>query len=348
METLEITQEKVLTPDHIVQIGSSFWASRTVLAAVKLELFTLLGDNAISGENIGQHLNLHPRSLYDFLDALVSLGFLEREGLKETAIYSNTPETAYFLDKNKPSYMGGILEMCNDRLYRFWSDLDEALITGKPQNEAKYTGKSLFDAVYADPDRLKQFLNAMAGIQMGNFMALAERFDFQDYNSLCDIGGASAMLAISVARQHPHLTITSADLPVVAPVAQENIQHHGLVKQIQVANLDFMTDDFPKVDIITMGNILHDWDLETKKILIRKAYEALPPNGAFIVIENIIDDERRINSAGLLMSLNMLIETDGGFDYSFADFKEWVTEAGFRSTAKLPLAGSTSAVIAFK
>ncbi|KAA5548234.1 methyltransferase [Adhaeribacter rhizoryzae] len=348
METLEITQEKALTPDHIVQVGSGFWASRTVLAAVKLELFTLLGDNFLSGENIGRHLNLHPRSLYDFLDALVSLGFLEREGIKETAVYANTPETTFYLNKNKPSYMGGILEMCNDRLYRFWADLDEALITGKPQNEAKYTGKSLFDAVYADPDRLKQFLNAMAGIQMGNFMALAKRFDFQDYNSLCDIGGASGMLAISVARQHPHLAITSADLPVVAPVAEENIKRHGLANQIQVANLDFMFDDFPKVDIITMGNILHDWDLKTKKLLIWKAYEALPPNGAFIVIENIIDDERRTNATGLLMSLNMLIETDGGFDYSFADFKEWVTEAGFRITAKLPLAGSTSAVIAFK
>ncbi len=342
------TPAKALTPAHIMEVGSGFWSSKTLLAAIKLELFTHLADKALNGEEIRTGLQLHKRSLYDFLDTLTALGFLEREGLKETAIYRNTPETALFLDKNKPSYMGGILEMCNDRLYKYWGDLEEGLRTGLPQNESKYTGKPLFEAIYADQNVLKQFLSAMAGVQMGNFTALAQKFDFENYHSLCDIGGANGMLSICVAQQHPHLFITSADLPVVEPVAKETVEKFNLTDQIHVTRLDFVVDEFPKADIITMGNILHDWDLDFKKFLIKKAYQALPKDGALIVIENIIDDERRQNVFGLLMSLNMLIETDGGFDYTFSDFQQWTAEAGFRTAKKIHLAGPSSAVIAYK
>ncbi len=331
-----------------MQVGTAFMASKTLLTAIKLNLFTLLGEEALSGEEIREKLNLHPRSLYDFLDALVSLGFLQREGLLNTARYANTPETSLFLDKKKPSYTGGILEMSNDRLYRFWADLQEALETGKPQNEQKYSDKSMFDAVYADPAVLSLFLEGMGGIQLGNFMALTRTFDFENYGSLCDIGGANGLLSILVGREHPHLKITTVDLSAVAPIALANIEKAGLSAQVTVASLDMMNSPFPKADLITMGNILHDWDETQKKHLIRKAYEALPKGGALIVVENIIDDERRQNAFGLLISLTMLIETQGGFDFTHADFRRWATEAGFASTVKLPLAGSASAVIAYK
>ncbi|HEX8530824.1 MAG TPA: methyltransferase [Cytophagales bacterium] len=348
MTTLAIAPEKMLTPARIFETGMGFMATKTLLAAIKLELFTLLGENAVPGPAIGERLRLHPRSLYDFLDALVALGFLQRDGQGEGALYENTPETGLFLDKNKPSYVGGILEMANDRLYRFWADLEEGLRTGKPQNEVKYTGKPLFEAIYADPDVLRQFLGAMAGIQAGTFAALAETFDFENYHSLCDIGGANALLSVTVARQHPHLNITSLDLPPVELIAREHAAQAGLAERITVASLDMMSQPFPKADVITMGNILHDWDETQKKHLIRKAYEALPKDGALVVIENIIDDERQRNAFGLLISLNMLIETEGGFDYTHADFNRWALEAGFRATTKISLAGPASAIVAYK
>mgnify|MGYP005751804999 CR=1 FL=1 len=350
METLHAhtTTTATLSLAKIIETGMAFWASKTLLTAIKLELFTYLADKQLHAEEIRTSLGLDARSHLDFLDALVALGFLQREGIGLSAFYNNTPETCLYLDKNKPSYTGGILEMANDRLYPYWGNLEEALKTGKPQNELKNTSEPVFDVLYADPARLQLFMDGMAGAQIGNFIALAQKFPFEHYRSLCDIGGANAMLSVQVALKHPHLNITSVDLPPVSPIAKQNVERFGLSDIIKVANLDMMTEPFPQADIITMGNILHDWSLEEKKLLIRKAYEALPENGALVVVENIIDDERKENAFGLLMSLNMLIECPAGFDYSHADFHDWATEIGFRSTTKIHLEGPASAVVAYK
>jgi precorrin-6B methylase 2 len=335
-------------PSHIMQVGTGFWASKTLLAAVKFGLFTLLADKQMSAEEIRKKLSLHQRSIYDFLDTLVSLGFLNRKGLKEKAVYSNSTDTAFFLNKNKPSYIGGLLEMCNDRLYKFWGGLEEGLQTGKPQNEVKLTGHSMFEALYADPERVKQFMEAMAGIQMGAFMAFAKSFNFKPYKTLCDMGGATGALSIQVALNNPHMQCTSFDLPAVAHVTKKWIELFHVQDGVKPASGDFFKDEFPKADIITMGNILHDWGYDDKLKLTSSAYTALPEGGAFVVIENIIDDDRRQNIFGLLMSLNMLIETEKGYDFSFSDFKEIAGKAGFKRFEILPLAGPTSAAIAYK
>src|SRR5215210_3699166 len=150
--------EAQLDPSHIMQVGMGFWPSKTVLSAVELELFTRLGGEAMTGAEIGERLDLHPRAIYDFLDTLVALRFLERDGDGTDGRYRNTDETAAFLDKSSPTYIGGILEMSNARLYRFWGDLTEALRTGKPQNEIKRSGKTMFEELYSDPARLEQFM----------------------------------------------------------------------------------------------------------------------------------------------------------------------------------------------
>lgn len=335
-------------PAKIMQTGMAFWASKTLLAAVKLDLFSQLNGTPLSAEELGDRLNLHQRGRADFFDTLVSLGFLQREGDGDAALYSNTEETALFLHKNSPQYIGGVLEMANDRLYPLWGDLEEGLRTGLPQSEIKHTGKHLFEELYAEPDKLRQFMEAMSGVQMGNFIALAEKFDFSKYRTLCDIGGASGLLAIQIASRHPHMTCITFDLPPVAPIARETIQKAGLSNRVSVAEGNFFEDDFPEADVLTMGNILHDWNLENKKMLLKKAYRALPEGGALIVIENIIDDARRENSFGLLMSLNMLVELGDGFDFTGADFSQWAKETGFQKTNVVPLAGPASAAIAFK
>ncbi|HWF54984.1 MAG TPA: methyltransferase [Solirubrobacteraceae bacterium] len=331
-----------------MQVGMGFFASKTVLSAVELELFTQLGSASMTGEEIGDRLGLHPRAIADFLDALVALGFLERDGDGVGAVYGNTPETGLFLDKRSPAYIGGILEMANARLYPFWGDLTEALQTGKPQNEIKHTGKPVFEELYSDPARLEQFMGAMAGISAGNFHALAETVDFSAYHTVCDVGGATGQLSTILAARHPHLRCTSFDLPPVAPIAEKAIAAAGLSDRVSVAAGDFLTEPLPQADVITMGLILHDWNLEGKLHLIRAAYDALPEGGALIVIENLIDDARRENAFGLLMSLNMLIEFGDAFDYTGADFAGWCTDVGFRKVEIVPLAGPASAGIAFK
>ena len=337
-----------LDPSAIMQVGTGFWASKTLLSAIKLRLFTVLGEKRLSAEEIRTALGLHPRSVYDFLDALVALRFLEREGLYEEAVYRNTANTAFFLDRNKPSYIGGLLEMCNDRLYGFWGNLEEGLKTGQPQNETKETEGNPFEKLYADPERLEQFMEAMAGIQMGAFRAFAQSFNFKPYRTLVDMGGATGLLSIQVALNNPHLQCSTFDLPQVEHVAKKWIEIFDVAGRVSIKSGDFFTEEFPKADVITMGNILHDWGYEEKLKLARSAYEALPEGGAFVVIENIIDDERKQNAFGLLMSLNMLIETQKGYDFTFAAFQELCKEAGFSRFELLPLAGPTSAAVAYK
>ena len=337
-----------LDPSQIMQVGMGFWASKTMLSAVELELFTQLGSESLTGEELTNRLGLHPRATYDFLDSLVALGFLERDGEAEDGGYRNTRETATFLDKRSPAYIGGILEMCNARLYRFWGDLTEALKTGQPQNEVKHTGSPVFEELYSDPERLEQFMRAMQGVSLGGFHALAEKFDFSKYETVCDVGGATGQLCTILATHHPHLRCTSYDLPVVEPIAARSIAEAGLSDRVVTASGDFFADPLPNADVITMSLILHDWNLERKTQLIKSAYEALPDGGAFIAIENLIDDARRENAFGLMMSLNMLIEFGDAFDFTGADFARWCSEAGFREIEIVPLAGPASAGIAYK
>ena len=335
-------------PSHIMQTATGFWASKTLLTAVELDLFTHLGEGSMTATELGTVLGLHPRGTYDFFDALVALKFLERDGDGADAKYRNTPETSAYLDQNSSTYIGGMPKMMNSRLYGFWDNLGTALKTGQAQNELKNGGASMFDEIYANEASLGGFLDAMTGLQAGNFSQLAEKFEFGKYRTVSDIGGALALLSRIIGSRHPQLRFSSFDLPPVAPLAQQQIDAAGMTDQIRTVAGDFFRDDFPKADVITMGNILHDWNLDTKKMLIRKAYDALPPGGAFIVIENIIDDARRENAFGLLMSLNMLIEFGDAFDYTGADFREWCSEAGFSEFEFIHLTGPSSAGIAYK
>ena len=337
-----------LDPSHIMQTATAFWASKVLLTAVELDLFTTLAEGKQTASQLGGKLGLHPRGTYDFFDALVALGFLEREGDGPEGKYKTTPQTAAFLNKKSPTYIGGLPEMLNARLFGFWNDLGPALKTGKPQNEIKHGNKPIFEELYANQASLGQFLDAMTGFQAANFAALAEKFDFAKYKTVTDAGGALALLSRIVGARHPHLSFSSFDLPPVAPLAEKQIKAARMEGRIRAVAGDFFKDDLPKADVVTMGNVLHDWNLENKKLLIRKAYAALPAGGAFIAIENLIDDARRENAFGLLMSLNMLIEFGDAFDYTGADFRAWCGEAGFKRFEVIPLAGPTSAAVAYK
>src|SRR6266853_1674442 len=317
----------LLDPSPILQTAFGFWNSKVLLTAVEIGVFTKLSDGRLTAEELGGQLGLHPRGIKDFFDALVAMKFLGRDGEGPQARYFNTPEGAMYLDANNPRYIGGILTMLNVRLFKYWHDLPEALRTGQPQNEVKYGEKGIFEALYKDPIKLEIFLNAMTGLSRLNFEAFAARFDFSKYKTLCDVGGATGLLCLEVAKKHPHLKCTTWDLPAVEPIARKSIAASGSSDRVSTASGDFFKDPLPNADIITMGMILHDWNLEKKMRLIPASYDALPAGGAFVAIENIIDDARRESVFGLLMSLNMLIEFGEAFDFSGADFREWCNQA---------------------
>ncbi len=334
---------KPLTPDAILQLGLGFWGSKTLLSAIELSVFTTLARGPLDGQALAKKLKLHRRSARDFLDALVALGMLRRNGRR----YSNTSETALFLDRHKPSYVGGILEMANVRLYPFWGSLTEGLRTGKPQNEAK-RGKDFFRILYSKPERLREFLKAMTGLSMGSAIAIARKFPWRDYDTFVDIGCAQGCIPVQLALAHRHLRGGGFDLPVVGPIFDEYVASFKLSRRVRFHAGNMFQDPLPRADVLIMGHILHDWNLAEKRRLLRKAYDALPNGGALIVHEAIIDDQRKKNAFGLLMSLNMLIETPGGFDYTGADCQHWMRDTGFRQTRVEYLCGPDSMVIGIK
>lgn len=333
-----------ITPDRIMQLGLGFWGSKTLLSAIEIGLFTELANGPLNAAELAGRLGLHSRSARDFFDALVSLGMLERDGER----YRNTAATDQFLVRGKLSYIGGMLEMANERLYPFWGSLTEGLRTGLPQNELKTGGAGLFEAVYGDPERLRLFLGGMTGLSMGASRAIAEKFPWTNFRTVVDVGGAQGGLLVQVCLAHSHLGGTNFDLPVVGPIFEEYAASHGLSERLSFHPGDFFKDPLTSADVITMGHILHDWNLDEKRRLLEKAYRALPDGGALIVFEALIDDQRRQNSFGLLMSLNMLIETPGGFDYTGKDCSEWMRAAGFRETRVEHLVGPDSMVIGIK
>ena len=332
-----------LTPAKLLQLGLGFWAPRTCLSAVELGVFTELAKGAADEATLRKRLGLHARGARDFLDALVALGLLKRKAGK----YSNMPEPNAFLDRAKPAYVGGLLEMAAARLYPFWGSLTEAPRTGLPQNEAK-TGGDLFAALYADPARLRGFLTAMTGVSMGSAQAIARKFPWKKYQSFMDIGGAQGCVSVQLAQAHRHLRGGEFDLPPVGPIFTDYIRAFGLESRLSFHPGDFFRDAMPAADVLVMGHILHDWNLDEKLQLLKKAHAALPKNGALIVYDAMIDDGRSKNVAGLMMSLNMLIETTGGFDYTPADCRGWMKSAGFRRTEVTALAGPESMVVGYK
>jgi hypothetical protein len=332
-----------VTPERILQTGFGYWASKTLLSAVELGVFTELARGPRSCEELSGRLGLHPRAARDFLDALVAMRLLRRDGR-----YANTPETDRFLDRDKPTYIGGLLEMFNRRLYRYWGDLTEALRTGRPQNELKDGGLDLFAALALDADACRGFMQAMTGLSMATAVSIAQKFPWERYRTFADVGTAQGGLPVVLAEAHPHLRGIGVDLPAVRPIFDEYVQGHGVQDRIRWQAADVWTHPFPPADVVVLGHMLHGWGLERKQTLLRKAYEAVPDGGAVLVYDAILDDERRENVFGLLFSLNMLIENQEGAEYTGADCRGWMRDAGFAEAYLEPLAGPESMVVGIK
>ena len=343
-DTVDDIAREPLSPDAILGLGLGFWGSKTLLSAIELGVFQTLANGSLGVEELRRGVGIHPRSALDFFDALVALGLLRRDA----AGYSNTPETARFLDPAKSSYVGGFLKMANQRLFGFWNTLTEGLVTGEPQNEVKSRGMDYFAEIYADPSHLHSFITGMSGVSVGASTALADAFPWGSHHRLCDLGTAQGMALAKIALRHPHLVGVGFDLPPVGPVFEEFIAAQGLADRVSFAGGDFFTDPLPQADVFLMGHILHNWDLPGKQTLLRRVYDALPEGGALIVYDALIDDERRSNTFALLMSLNMLIETPAGAGYTGADCQAWMREAGFGESYVKPLTGPDSMVVGLK
>lgn len=335
------------TPERVLEIGQGFWASKTLMSAIKLGVFTQLDHNGPqSFGELEDALGLHPRSSRDFLDALVALDLLDREDGQ----YRNTAESAAFLVEGKPTSFVDWFEMANDRLYPFWSDLETALQTGRPQNELDDDQTHPFEeGIYQDDELLEHFVGAMKSLSMGVAEVFAREYSWEEYETVVDLGTSEGVVPKRIAEENDHVRAIGVDLPRVEPYFQDFAGESPAADRIEFRVADFFADEsLPPADVYILGHILHDWGIEDKRTILSKVIEAVNPGGAVIVYGTMIDEERREADLPLLMDLNTLIETPEGFDYTPRQCIEWLHEAGFEGGEARDLPGPDTMVVARK
>jgi len=334
---------KTISPDRILELGHAYRACKALLSAVELGVFTILADGPLDRDRLSERAGINARGARDFLDALVALGLLVRHDDRR---YANSADTDLYLDRNKPTYVGGAFEGAMTRTYALWGSLTAALQTGKPQSDLSMATK--FSGLYADQALREAFANTMTARTGPVAKAMARKFPWAEHDTLIDIGGAQGCLPVEIAQAHGHISGGTFDLPALQSSFDGFVGAHGLTDRLHFYPGDFFDGPLPSADVLVLGRVLHNWDLPTKQMLLRKVYEALPTGGALIVYEQLIDDERRTHTDGLLASLQMLLSGPGGFNFTGADCIGWMCEIGFCDVRVEPLTADQSMVVGLK
>lgn len=323
----------------VMEVASGFWRARTLFSAVELGLFTLLKKQPLTEAGVRAELKLSAQASGDFLDALVSLGLLVREG--ET--YRNSPSAQHYLDRDSDTYVGGFLLFMGYSLYPAWSRLTELLKSGSRQE-----GVDSFGEWYKDADQVRGFMDAMDSVSAPVTAELIQRPEWKEYASFVDLGGARGNLAACLVRRHPHLDGHVVDLPALEPFFDERMTKLNVAGKVEFHGGDFRSDPLPTVDVAIFGHVLHDWDEASRVLLIKRAYEAIKPGGMLLIYEELLDDDRRGPARTLLMSLNMKLVRDGGAEYTAAQCREWLTDAGFTDVSVEQLTATERLVKAYR
>jgi len=343
MPTTEI--RATASPRPLLELATAFWRAKTLLTAVDLGVFNALADGPASGLELRDRLDLHPRSAQDFFDALVALGLLERT---DDGGYRNGQAADLYLVEDRPTYLGGWMRMTDRRLYEAWRHLGDGLRTGQPQLAGPMSD-NFFPNLYQDPQALRRFIAGMDALTAKIGPEVAGSFDWTGVDTFVDVGGARGNFASSIAAAHPHLRGTCFDLPHLEPLFDDLVAERGIGGRLSFAAGDFFADPLPPADVLILGHILHDWNVEQRQSLLAKAYDAVRPGGALLVYDRMIDDARSGATLSLLGSLNLLLVTPGGSEYTVADCRGWLTDAGFARTSAVPvLDGTETLVIARK
>ena len=326
--------------DAIVAMAYDFRRAKVLMAAVELDVFTILGDGALDSHTLIARIGIAERGAHDFLDALVALQLLHRDC---DGRYSNTVAAALYLDRRQSGYVGGMVVHLDQREYPRWQSLTAALRSGRPQADTQTLSSTEF---FADEQQLETFAGGMSGGSFPAAQAIARKFPWREFTTVVDVGTSEGCLLVQLA--HPHIRGWGFDRPQYKPIFDRYVAKYELADRLSFRGGDFFTDPLPGASVLVMGRILNNWDLVTKQMLVAKAHAALAPGGALIVYERFIDNARRTHSAGLLSSLNMLLMTEGGFDFTAEDCMQWMDEAGFRECRLEPLTADIGMLVATK
>jgi 3-hydroxy-5-methyl-1-naphthoate 3-O-methyltransferase len=336
-----------ITPLPLMQLATSFWAFKTLATAVDMDLFTHLSASPMNAPELARWFNIEERPAEMLLTGCAALCLLDKD---KDGRYRNSPLAETFLSRGARYYFGGFVTMLNRRLYSGWDKLPDAVRTNKPTTWDPDKQKSLFGG--ADPAMMGTFWQAMHSLSIFTARAVSEAVDFSGFRNLLDVGGGSGAYDIELCARYPNLSATVYDLPFVTEIAARKVAEAGLNGRIATHPGDFFSDPkFPAGhDVILLSMIMHDWSEADDRAILGKCYEALPANGAVVISELLVNDQKTGPAPAALMSLNMLIETVGGRNYTPAEYRAWLTDAGFRDIRAVwfEAAGANGVVIGYK
>jgi len=334
---MTITAPDVSTPAGILRLGNAFCDAQALLTAVELDLFGQLHKGPATLEEIRTGLGLHGRGLHDFLTLLTSLGLIElRDGR-----YSNAEGSDKYLVREVPTYIGGFLMRSSRNLYPAWGKLDQALRTGEKQSGGEFL------ALTKMPGLLKQFIGMMDALTTQLAPELSAAVDWSGFRTLLDVGGCRGNLAAQLVKAAPHLEGHVFDLPPMEPFFDENVNELGLTGALTFHGGSFFDQPLPPADVVVIGHVLHDWDESQRAFLINKAFEAVNPGGALLVYDRMLDDSENLVE-NLVISLDMLLVTDGGSEYPAEEIHRVARAAGFAATTEQRLGDYDTLVICRK
>ncbi|MGI5171063.1 methyltransferase [Spirillospora sp. CA-253888] len=336
------TASSVVDPEPLIGMSTRDCAAKVLHSAVTLGVFGALAQGAADADQAAERIGLHPRMAADFLDALAGLGLLERSDGR----YRNAPVAQEYLVPGTPAYLGGFIELTNETLYGTWEKLTDALRTGEPQrldpDKGGFVGRR-----HEDPEKMKRFLTGLDAYSDRLGEEIARRGEWSRHRSFVDLGGARGNLAAVLVRAHPHLEATCFDLERTRPLFTEHVTGLGLADRISFAGGDFFTDPLPEADVVVLGRILHGFETERRRALLRRVFDAVRPGGTVLIYDRMLDDDRS-DPRRLLSSLHMRLVSPAGSEYRAADCLTWLAEAGFADAAAEPMAGAQTLVVAHR
>ncbi|MEV0269296.1 methyltransferase [Hamadaea sp. NPDC050747] len=337
----------MITPTPLMRLVTGFWSFKTLAVAVELDLFTrIAGGRVVTVADLRDELGLADRPADMLLAACASLGLLDRDGDG----YRNSAIAEEFLVAGRPYYFGGQVRYCDVKTYLPWHRIGEALRDDRPLTWDPDTDRSAFET--GDPAMLAEFWEAMFSTSIFTARTLASAYDFGPHSRLLDVGGGGGAYPIELCRNFGHLKAAVLDLPHVCEIAAGKIAAAGLADRIETVPGDFRADPALPAgyDVLLLSMILHDWDEATNRDLLAKCYAALPPDGVLIISELLLNADRTGPAEAALMGMNMIVETEGGRNYSDVEYATWLTETGFADVRVVPLnaPGANGVVIARK
>jgi len=331
-------------PAPVLNLIQAFRGSKAMFTAVSLGIFDRLDDGGAEAATLAQELAASAPALERLLNSCVALGLIEKKG----ALYSNLPVARTYLTRCSPKSLTGYVLYSDRVLYSLWGSLEEAIRKGT--NRWKQTfGRdvSIFDHFFRTEEARRDFLSGMDGFGQLSSPAVVAAFDLSRFRRLVDLGGGTGHLALAACACYPQLQGAVFDLPVAISTAREYVERSPHGSRVALIAGDFFTDPLPEADLFALGRILHDWSEETIRILLKKIWERLPPGGALLIAEKLLDDDKTGPLAALMQSLNMLVCTEG-VERTLAEYTALLRQAGFSQVDGVVTASPLDAILTVK